>query len=171
MAGQGAGPVKMQGLGPLRARGPVKMQGSGDLPRDGFGRSGRRTRKNVGIWAPPCTWTRKNVGTRTRRVSGSSCTGAWPAWWRRPGHSETSTGRLLGRPLQREVHAARATAGCARLSAHGCARGWVRMYGSGHAPDLENVRIWAIPCGGTRNNAWIRSAQGLVKMNGSGHPL
>ena len=178
MAGQGAGPVKMQGLGPLRARGPVKMQGSGDPPGDFFGRSGRRTRKNVGIWAPPCTWTRKNARIRTRRVSGSSCTGAWPAWWRRPGHSETSTGRLLGRPLQREVHAARATAGRARLSAHGRARGLVRMYGSGHAPDLENVGIWALPRAGTQIDAWIRAplfghsrARGLSKMYGSGHPL
>ena len=178
MAGQGAGPVKMQGSGPSRARGPVKMQGSGHPPRDGPGRSARRARKNVGIWALPCAGTRKNAGTRTRRVSGSSCTGAWPAWWRRPGHSETSTGRLLGRPLQREVHAARATAGRARLSAHGRARGLVKMYGSGHAPDLENVGIWAFPCAGTRNNARIRAAlsghpraQGLVKIDGSGHPL
>ena len=23
------------------------------------------------------------------------------------------------------------------------------MYGSGHAPDLENVRIWVFPCAGT----------------------
>ena len=105
---------------------------------------------DVGILALPCAGMRKNAGTRTRRVSGSSCTGAWPAWWRRPGHSETSTGRLLGRPLQREVHAARATAGRARLSAHGRARGLVRMYGSGHAPDLENVGIWAFPCAGAR---------------------
>ena len=115
----------------------------GGAGRDGArGRSGGwvsapprvRTRKNAGIWAPPGAGTRKNAGIRTRRVSGSSCTGAWPAWWRRPGHSETSTGRLLGRPLQREVHAARATAGRARLSAHGRARGLVNMYGSGHAP-------------------------------------
>ena len=152
------------------------MQGSGHPPGDFFGRSGRRTRKNAGIWAPPCTWTRKNARIRTRRVSGSSCSGAWPAWWRRPGHSEASTGRLLGRPLQREVHAARATAGRARLSAHGRARGLVRMYGSGHAPDLENVGIWALSCGGIRNNAWIREAlsghsraQRFVKMHGSGH--
>ena len=122
---------KNEGIWALPGAGTRKMQGSGDPPGDGFGRSGRRTHKNVGIWAPPCTWTRKNARIRTRRVSGSSCTGAWPAWWRRPGHSEASTGRLLGRPLQREVHAARATAGRARLSAHGRARGLVEMYGSG----------------------------------------
>ena len=154
------------------------MQASGHPPRDGLGRSGRRTHKNVGIWAPPCAGTRKNARIRTRRVSGSSCTGAWPAWWRRPGHSETSTGRLLGRPLQREVHAARATAGRPRSSfcARSCA-GVGQRYGSGHAPDLENVGIWAFPCAGTRNNAWIRvplsghfRAQGLVKIDGSGLP-
>ena len=164
MAGQGAGLIKMQGSEPLRARGPVKMQGSGHPPGDFFGRSGRRTRKNVGIWAPPGTWTRKNARIRTRRVSGSSCTGAWPAWWRRPCHSETSIGRLLGRPLQREVHAARATAGRARLSAHGRARGLVRMYGTGHVPDLENVGISAFPCAGARKSAWIRTWSN-VKMS------
>ena len=157
---------------------PEKWKDPGTPPRDGPGRSARRARKNEGIWVLPCAGTRKNAGIRTRRVSGSSCTGAWPAWWRRPGHSETSTGRLLGRPLQREVHAARATAGRARLSAHGRARGLVRMYGFGHAPDLENVGIWAFPRTGIRNNAWIRAplsghfrVQGLGKMHGSGYLL
>ena len=72
----------------------------------------------------------------------------------------------------------RPQAGRARLSAHGRARGLVRMYGSGHAPDLKNVGFEAFPCAGTRNNAWIRAplsehsrAQGLVKMYGSGYPL
>ena len=100
--------------------------------RDGArGRSGGRVsaparvraRKNAGIWALPCAGTRRHVRIRTRWVSGSSCTGAWPAWWRRPGHLETSTGRLLGRPLQGEVHAARATAGRPRspFCARSCA--------------------------------------------------
>ena len=59
-----SGLVKMQGSGHPRARGPVKMQGSGDPPGDGFGRSGRRTRKNAGIRAPPGAGTRKNAGIR-----------------------------------------------------------------------------------------------------------
>ena len=66
----------------------------------------------------------------------------------------------------------RPQAGRARLSAHGRARGLVRRYGPGHAPDLENLEIWwAFLCAGTRNNAWIRilpsghsRARRLVKM-------
>ena len=167
----------MQGLGHLRARGPVKMQGSGHPPRDGPGRSGRRARENAGILALPCAGTRKNVRIRTRWVSGSSCTGAWPAWWRRPGHSGTSTGRLLGRPLQREVHAARATAGrprspfCARSCAGIGKNVWIRACaGRGKCRDLgipvrgdseqcvdSGTPLWASPCAGAHKNAWIRT--------------
>ena len=45
-------------------RGLVKVYGSGLLPRDGLGRSVRRTRKNEGIWAFPCAGTRNNAGMR-----------------------------------------------------------------------------------------------------------
>ena len=48
-------------------------------------------------------------------------------------------------------------AGRARLSAHGRARGLVKMCGTGHAPDLENIGIWAFPRAGARKNAWIRA--------------
>ena len=153
------------------------MQGSGHPPRDGLGRSGRRARENAWIWALPCAGTCINAGIRTRRVSGSSCTGAWPAWWRRPGHSEASTGRLLGRPLQREVHAARATAGRPRASfcVRSCAgigkNVWIRACaGPGKCKDLgipvrrdskkcvdSGSLLWAFPCAGARKNAWIRA--------------
>ena len=70
----------------------------------------------------------------------------------------------------------RPQAGRARLSAHGRARGLVKMDGSGHAPDVENVGIWAFPCAGIRKNVWIRTppsghsrARGLAKVHGSGH--
>ena len=132
------------------------MQGSGHPPRDGLGRSGRRARKNAGIWVLPCAGARKNAGIRTRRVSGSSCTGAWPAWWRRPGHSETSTSRERWRGPASTTRSPRCTCD-RRPRSPFCARS----------------------CAGTGKNAWIRAppiatvlaglCAGLTKMEGSGH--
>ena len=151
-----------------RAAGPRRADGVGNVPRRPF----------VGVVSVHAKQiTRAAVALGEARYGSLRAPGDQPELVRVEGAHELL--RRLGvlELGQIKAHHLRPPAGRARLSAHGRARGLVRMYGSGHAPELENVGTWAFPCAVIRYRAWIRTplsghsrAEGLAKMHGPGHP-